>query len=96
MRDWQYVKGASSLSTMKAVTVREAQHHLTKVLRMVDDGDDVVLTRRGKKIAKISAIGGDGSSPKVNWKNAREEIRKSLVHLPKLEGSSVDLLRELD
>lgn len=81
---------------MKIVTVREAQHHLTKVLRMVDEGDEVILTRRGKEVAKISAIGDDESVPKVNWKNAREEIRKSLGHLPKLESSSVDLLRELD
>lgn len=38
---------------MKTVTVREAQHHLSKVLDYVEDGEEVVITRRGRSIAKL-------------------------------------------
>lgn len=38
---------------MKTVTTREAQHHLSKVLEMVEAGEEVVITRRGKRVAKI-------------------------------------------
>jgi len=82
---------------MKTVTTREAQHHLSRVLEMVEAGEDVVITRRGKKVARLLPVGGeDCATGKVDWKEAMEDIRQSLGHLPKLEGSSVELLRELD
>ena len=41
---------------MKKVTTREAQHHLSRVLAMVEQGEEVVITRRGRGIAKLSVF----------------------------------------
>ena len=39
--------------TMKTATVREAQHHLAKLLAEVEKGEEIVLTRRGKEVGKL-------------------------------------------
>jgi prevent-host-death family protein len=38
---------------MKTASVREVQHHLSKVLAWVEKGEEVQITRRDKPIAKI-------------------------------------------
>jgi prevent-host-death family protein len=38
---------------MKTATVREVQHHLSKVLAWVEKGEEVQITRRNKPVAKI-------------------------------------------
>ncbi|MBK1881217.1 type II toxin-antitoxin system prevent-host-death family antitoxin [Luteolibacter pohnpeiensis] len=38
---------------MKTATVREAQHHLAKLLAEVEKGEEIVLTRRGKPVGKL-------------------------------------------
>jgi prevent-host-death family protein len=42
-----------SLSVNKTATVREAQHHLAKLVKEVQAGEEIVLTKRGVKTAKI-------------------------------------------
>lgn len=82
---------------MKTVTIREAQHHLSRVLEMVEADGEVVITRRGKKIARLSSIAEDNSAlKKVDWSEAMGDIKKSLGHLPKLKGSSVEKMREME
>ena len=41
---------------MKTVTTREVQHHFSKVLASVEAGEEVVVTRRGKEVAKLSPM----------------------------------------
>lgn len=41
---------------MKSVTLRQMQHHLSEVLRHVDQGNEVVVTRRRRPIARLSPI----------------------------------------
>jgi prevent-host-death family protein len=38
---------------MKTATVREAQHHLSQLMLEVEQGEEIILTRRGKAIARI-------------------------------------------
>jgi len=38
---------------MKTTTVRELRHHFGAVLRMVENGETVVLTKRGKTVAEL-------------------------------------------
>jgi len=38
---------------MKTASVREVQHHLSKVLAWVEKGEEVQITRRNKPVAKI-------------------------------------------
>jgi prevent-host-death family protein len=38
---------------MKTVTVRDVQHNLSKVLRWIEDGEVVVITRRSRAVANL-------------------------------------------
>ena len=38
---------------MKTATIREAQHHLSKLLEEVEKGHEVILTKRGKQVGKL-------------------------------------------
>lgn len=38
---------------MKKASVREIQHHFSDVLRHVEDGEEVYITKRNKIVAKI-------------------------------------------
>ncbi len=39
---------------MKTVTIMEAQHHLSKVLRRVTEGERVAITRHKRVVAELS------------------------------------------
>lgn len=41
---------------MKTVTVAETKAHLSEILKQIEDGEEVTITRRGKPVAKITAI----------------------------------------
>ena len=38
---------------MKTATVREVQHHFRKVLAWVENGEEVLVTRRNKAVARL-------------------------------------------
>ena len=38
---------------MKQVSVREAKTHLSRLLRRVESGEEVVIARSGKPVAKL-------------------------------------------
>jgi prevent-host-death family protein len=38
---------------MKTTTVRELRHHFGDVLRLVENGEPVAVTRRGKTVAEL-------------------------------------------
>jgi prevent-host-death family protein len=38
---------------MKTATVRDVQHHLRKVLAWVENGEEVLVTRRNKTVARL-------------------------------------------
>lgn len=78
---------------MKTATVREAQHHLAKLLTEVEAGAEIMLTRRGVEVAKLVPKDASVSSPeiKVDW-DAFLEMQKG--QLPKIKGSAVDADRE--
>lgn len=80
---------------MKTVTTREAQHHLSKVLEMVSNGEEVVITRRGKKVAKITGIESDCPwAREVDWKSWVDEQKKFLEQMPDVGESPVLKERE--
>jgi prevent-host-death family protein len=41
------------MSNMKTTTVREVQHNLSKILRWVEDGEVVVITRHKRVVANL-------------------------------------------
>ncbi|MBI4454816.1 MAG: type II toxin-antitoxin system prevent-host-death family antitoxin [Acidobacteria bacterium] len=50
---------------MKAATVRQIQHHLSDVLKKVEDGEEVLITKRGRAIAKI--VPARNQREPINW-----------------------------
>ena len=41
---------------MKSVTLRHMQHHLSDVIRHVDQGNEVLVTRRRRAVARLVPV----------------------------------------
>lgn len=81
---------------MKTATIREAQHHLSKLMDEVEKGQEIVLTRRGKQVGKLVPMGNpeDPREKKIDWAAWAVEQREYLETLPMIEGSAIDPDRE--
>jgi prevent-host-death family protein len=78
---------------MKTATIREAQHHLSKLVNEVrESGREIVLTRRGEEVCKITPI--TPKEEKMDWAGWLEERKEALRDMPMIEGSAMDLERE--
>ena len=58
---------------MQTVGVFQAKNHLTALLDDVEDGDEVLITRRGKPVARLVPIGSDVDRAKA--RKAAEGLR---------------------
>src|SRR5213593_1540899 len=58
-------KPCVTMLDMKTATIRQIQHHLSEVLRWVEDGQEVQIARRKRVIAKIVPARDDQQS--VVW-----------------------------
>lgn len=61
------------VSNMKTVTVREAQHRLGALLESVQRGREVIITKRGKPVAKVVPAESDGKT--VVWPDFEARLR---------------------
>ena len=50
---------------MKSVSLRQMQHHLSDVMRHVDQGQEVLVTRRRRTIARLVPM--QTATAKVKW-----------------------------
>lgn len=82
---------------MKTATTREVQHHFSKVLDWVDAGEEVVITRRGKKVARVISMETENPFEKiVDWAAVLEERKKVLGDLPKSDEDTVQKMRAME
>ncbi len=72
---------------MSTVTLAEAKTHLSYILDQVEAGEEVVITRRGHPVARISPVKG----PKLPVKSL-EHFRRCM---PGWRKPSAELLREM-
>ncbi|MDD3760774.1 MAG: type II toxin-antitoxin system prevent-host-death family antitoxin [Acidithiobacillus sp.] len=72
---------------MSTVTLAEAKTHLSHLLDQVEAGEEVVITRRGQPIARLTPV----EKPKQPLKSLAQ-FRKQMPHWRK---SSVELLRQM-
>jgi prevent-host-death family protein len=72
---------------MSTVTLAEAKTHLSHLLDQVEAGEEVVITRRGQPIARITPV----EKPKQPVKSLTE-FRSNM---PRWRKPSADLLRDL-
>lgn len=73
---------------MKAATVANVKTHLSSLLAEVEAGEDLVITRRGKPVARLVA---EPHAAKLDWSDLR-----TWVASPPKAGLSVAQMREQD
>ncbi len=78
---------------MKTASVRELRNHYTSVLRWIDAGEDVLITKRGKVIARLSPESDDAVGW-VDWKNSPEVTRDRSDEVCLTEAQSAALRTE--
>jgi antitoxin (DNA-binding transcriptional repressor) of toxin-antitoxin stability system len=74
---------------MSTVSVAEAKAHMSAVLDRVARGEEVVITRRGKPVARLSRMEG----PKKPLDLAALEAFRATM--PFQEKPSVEIIREM-
>ena len=79
------------------VSIRDANQHLSRYLERVEQGAEVIITRRGKPIARLLPI-ERGSRLSEAQRAARERLKEKMRHGYALGGVKVDrdLLHERD
>lgn len=73
--------------TMTMISLAEAKARLSDILRRVEKGEEVIVTRRGRAIARIARV---GKSQKAFRSRAGLRAR-----LPKARRSSAKVIRQL-
>jgi len=72
------------------VTTREAQHNLAKLLRRVEQGEQIEVLRRKKPVAHIVPVRPAGAEPgKVDWSDFPDRLDK-IWHGGMAPGRSTD------
>lgn len=51
------------MSNMKKATIRQVQHRLSEVMKWVEDGEEVVILRRNRAVARIVPVGPTSELP---------------------------------
>ena len=74
---------------MLTVNLAQAKARLSEILDKVEAGQEVVITRRGKAIAQVSAISGPAKPLPL------EELAAFRATMPRQSRSSTEILREL-
>ncbi|HUI95048.1 MAG TPA: type II toxin-antitoxin system prevent-host-death family antitoxin [Xanthobacteraceae bacterium] len=72
---------------MVIVTLVEAKAHLSELLDRVESGEEVVITRRGRPVAKMSAL------PRP--KRPLPSLASFRAKMPRSRKSSAALVREM-
>lgn len=69
---------------MKAVNVHEAKTHLSRLLARVEEGEEVIIARAGRPVARITRFAPRGKQRPLNTSAGRIVYRRPLkASLPK-------------
>ena len=58
---------------MKTATVGEIQKNFAKVLNSIKNGEEITITKRGKPVAKVVAL---GPKDEIDWPDFHGEARE--------------------
>ena len=74
---------------METVSLAEAKAQLSKLVDRVESGEEIVITRHGRPVARVTAV----EQPKkpIDFEGLAETRKK----LPPWKGSSAKLLRKM-
>lgn len=72
---------------MSTVTLAEAKTHLSQLIDQVEAGEEVVITRRGKPVARISGL--------ARPTRPLRSLAAFRAQLPRVHRPSVELIGEM-
>lgn len=78
---------------MRTATVRDLRNHYTSLLSWVSAGEEIVITQRGKAVARLIPE-KPGDTQKVNWGNAPEVTRDRSGEKMLTAQESLDLIHD--
>jgi antitoxin (DNA-binding transcriptional repressor) of toxin-antitoxin stability system len=79
-------------SKMKTATVRELRNHYTQLLKWIDAGEEIRITRRGVVIARLVPENRDKAYPEVDWTRSAAFALDRLNLRPLKAKQSAELL----
>jgi prevent-host-death family protein len=68
---WSTIAGPRPYAAVVDVGVHEAKTHLSRLLRLVAEGEDVVITSGGQPVARLSAVDAVQSEPLLGLDEGR-------------------------
>jgi prevent-host-death family protein len=71
------------------IGLREANHHLAKHIKAVEEGHEVIITRRGRPVARLTAEVGDDLARNPEWQAAHERMVRLMAEGLPLGGIRV-------
>lgn len=74
---------------MDTVSLAEAKTHLSRLIDKVESGEEVVITRHGRPVARVTAV--EQPRKPIDFEGLAETRKK----LPPWKGSSAKLLRKM-
>jgi prevent-host-death family protein len=77
---------------MRTLTLAETKSRLSAVVDQVVAGEEIVITRRGRPVARIIA---ERERPAENVVGTIEALREFVLSQPLQPGSATDVVREL-
>lgn len=81
---------------MKTVTVREAQHNLARVLRRVEQGEEIEVVRRKQPVARIVPVRSPAdASGTIDWSDLPERLERIWKRRPATGASTDSILDDL-
>jgi prevent-host-death family protein len=60
------------------VSLRDANQYLSRYIRMIEQGEDIVITRRGRAVAKLTAIDHERQPLTPERQAALERLRQRI------------------
>jgi prevent-host-death family protein len=80
-------------STMKTATVRDLRNRYTNLLSWIDAGEEIVITQRGKPIARLIPE-QDSSAQRVDWSKS-PAVKRDRSHAKPLTAiESLEIVHE--
>jgi prevent-host-death family protein len=76
---------------LRTTTLANAKAHLSALIDQVEQGDEVVITRRGRPIARIIP---ERPTTAVDQADLVAELRAFVTSQPQLDGDVVSAMRE--
>jgi prevent-host-death family protein len=76
---------------MGTFSVAEAKAQLSTIIEMVEQGETVTITKRGKAVVKMVPVNTPPMKPKWDL----EELRRFRASMPTMKTTSVEIIRQM-